>query len=243
MSERDRPVRKAVSRIEDQKEAFMMLGRDLFVARRELVELEKSIDEEREQIDAVVTEAGMPHENGQCDSVHARIRRLGQERDAARQELATAQHEYATLHKELADAKAEVESLKATNASVTEQRDNLRDEVERLRKQMREAGHVSLTWDDDVRKDAGQGGGVEIIKKGEFTGVRFYLYLPVTEQEECGPRQVQEGPFLHHEGDDDSSAVTFWGKGKLKDVLRKALQLLETYEHGLETYEHGKRGD
>lgn len=67
---------------------------------------------------------------------------------------------------------------------------------------------------------------VEIVKKEAegyiFTGVRFYLELPVTVQGE----QVS-GPFIHHEGDDDSAAVTFWGKRKLKQLLELALQKLE----------------
>ena len=63
---------------------------------------------------------------------------------------------------------------------------------------------------------------VEIVQKDKFTGVRFYLELPVTVSGE----QFQ-GPFLHHEGDDDSAAVTFWGKQKLREVLKKALDLLE----------------
>lgn len=73
---------------------------------------------------------------------------------------------------------------------------------------------------------------VEIVQKGEFTGVRFYLYLPVT----CFPSQnnldaIQlRGPFEHHPGDDDSAAVTFWGKRDLKSLLRKALDLLEQHE-------------
>ena len=40
------------------------------------------------------------------------------------------------------------------------------------------------------------------------------------------PSQVH-GPFLHSPGDDDSSAVTFWGKKQLRKVLNKALKLLD----------------
>ncbi len=69
---------------------------------------------------------------------------------------------------------------------------------------------------------------VELVTKtnseGTFTGIRFYLELPVTQQETGA--QVR-GPFLHREGDDDSSAVTFWGKRDLKAVLEKALELLK----------------
>lgn len=68
---------------------------------------------------------------------------------------------------------------------------------------------------------------VELITKanseGSFTGVRFYLELPATDSD---GRNVQ-GPFIHRPGDDDSAAVTFWGKRKLKLALQKALALLE----------------
>lgn len=80
---------------------------------------------------------------------------------------------------------------------------------------------------------------VQIVKKeaeGEtFTGLRFYLALPValaTPPTRLGgaPGIAHvSGPFIHHEGDDDSSAVTFWGKRDLRDVLRKALALLDEH--------------
>lgn len=73
---------------------------------------------------------------------------------------------------------------------------------------------------------------VEIISKTidgqEFTGVRFYLELPATVQmpvpgtgatsgaPSTRPENVR-GPFLHRPGDDDSAAVTFWGK---RDALK-----------------------
>ena len=67
---------------------------------------------------------------------------------------------------------------------------------------------------------------VEVIEKvtpdGTFTGVRFWLELPVG----SGANIVQ-GPFMHHPGDNDSAAVTFWGKQKLKALLQKALIELE----------------
>lgn len=70
---------------------------------------------------------------------------------------------------------------------------------------------------------------VEIISKeieGEkFTGVRFYLALPAT----VGGEQYQ-GPFIHRPGDDDSAAVTFWGKKSLKSLLLKTLAILEEHE-------------
>lgn len=59
---------------------------------------------------------------------------------------------------------------------------------------------------------------VEVIEKRAdtghtFTGIRFYLGFP----------------FIHQDGDDDSSAVTFWGKRDLRVQLRKALALLDEY--------------
>ena len=69
---------------------------------------------------------------------------------------------------------------------------------------------------------------VEIISKevdgNLFTGLRFYLELPAT----VGGKQFQ-GPFIHKPGDDDSGAVTFWGKQDLRVVLRKALEMLDTH--------------
>jgi hypothetical protein len=69
---------------------------------------------------------------------------------------------------------------------------------------------------------------VEIITKTiegvDFTGIRFYLELPAT----VNGKQYQ-GPFIHRPGDDDSSAVTFWGKQDLRTVLRKALALLDEH--------------
>lgn len=71
---------------------------------------------------------------------------------------------------------------------------------------------------------------VEIIGKEidghTFTGCRFYLYLPATDPETG--RNVQ-GPFIHRPGDDDSAAVTFWGKRDLRPLLRQALALLDEH--------------
>ncbi len=74
---------------------------------------------------------------------------------------------------------------------------------------------------------------VEIVKKGEFTGVRFWLELPVTYYRSVGngsdgdvPYQMR-GPFKHHPDDDDSAAVTFWGKKDLRFALAKAIALLD----------------
>ena len=58
----------------------------------------------------------------------------------------------------------------------------------------------------------------------EFTGLRIYLELPAT------VNGVQhQGPFIHRPGDDDSSAVTFWGKQDLRVVLRQALARLDLH--------------
>lgn len=69
---------------------------------------------------------------------------------------------------------------------------------------------------------------IELITKevgGEvYTGIRFYLELPVTKGEGSSMR----GPFMHHRGDDDSAAVTFWGKKDLKTCLENALALLNS---------------
>jgi hypothetical protein len=76
---------------------------------------------------------------------------------------------------------------------------------------------------------------IEIIGKEidgtVFTGLRFYLELP------CNPYNQRtgiygdpvRGPFFHRPGDDDSAAVTFWGKRDLRDVLRQALALLDEH--------------
>lgn len=70
---------------------------------------------------------------------------------------------------------------------------------------------------------------VEIITKTiegtKFTGLRFYLELPATDKD----GNQHQGPFIHHPGDDDSSAVTFWGKKDLRDTLRRALKLLDEH--------------
>lgn len=62
------------------------------------------------------------------------------------------------------------------------------------------------------------------IEGQDFTGLRFYLELPAT----VDGKQYQ-GPFMHHPNDDDSSAITFWGKQDLRVVLKKALGMLDTH--------------
>jgi hypothetical protein len=95
-------------------------------------------------------------------------------------------------------------------------------------------------------------------KDGSFTGLRIYLELPVTMEQctQCGNIRPAEnasweyfekepphcacgstyyvpihanGPFMHHPDDDDSSAVTFWGKRDLREVLRAALAKLDEH--------------
>jgi len=65
----------------------------------------------------------------------------------------------------------------------------------------------------------------KVIEGHEFTALRLYLHLPVT----LPSGEQAKGPFMHHPGDDDSSAVTFWGKQDLRVVLRKALSLLDEH--------------
>jgi len=75
---------------------------------------------------------------------------------------------------------------------------------------------------------------VEIIEKttpdGSFTGLRFYLELPVsTPHPNPGFPQEVRGPFVHRPGDDDSAAVTFWGKRDLRVALLRALSALDAH--------------
>lgn len=67
----------------------------------------------------------------------------------------------------------------------------------------------------------------ETIDGQRFTGLRFYLELPVT----VGEKQYR-GPFTHRPGDDDSSAVTFWDIQDLRGLLRKAIEELDKYYDG-----------
>lgn len=88
---------------------------------------------------------------------------------------------------------------------------------------------------------------VEVISKRidgqDFTGLRIYLELPVTMPLSEHPEDVTQvkGPFMHRPGDDDSSAVTFWGKKDLREVLKKALAMLD--EHYAGRAESQKRGN
>lgn len=87
---------------------------------------------------------------------------------------------------------------------------------------------------------------IEIIAKeiegATFTGLRFYLELPAAYvPTPDGPRPARAGdkdvkhlqaPFIHRPGDDDSAAVTFWGKRDLRRVLRQALAALDAHYEG-----------
>lgn len=78
---------------------------------------------------------------------------------------------------------------------------------------------------------------VEIITKVidgvEFTALRFYLELPVTtwiDPNDHARGYVQtRGPFMHRPGDDDSAAVTFWGKRDLRQLLLLAIERLDAH--------------
>lgn len=88
---------------------------------------------------------------------------------------------------------------------------------------------------------------IEIITKktpdGVFTGLRFYLELPcslpkrkIEYTDADGKQRMGElneenvhGPFIHHPGDDDSAAVTFWGKRDLRELLQTALIALDKH--------------
>lgn len=69
---------------------------------------------------------------------------------------------------------------------------------------------------------------VEIIRKEidghTYTGLRLYLELPVTHNGDS-----VRGPFMHRPGDDDSAAITFWGKRDLRGVLRRMSAALDAH--------------
>src|SRR5262245_48680850 len=72
---------------------------------------------------------------------------------------------------------------------------------------------------------------IEIVEKsteaGDFVGVRFYIETPVTIRNQHNMTQIVRGPYEKVDGDDDSSAVTFWTKradcGALKELFRSAV--------------------
>jgi len=72
---------------------------------------------------------------------------------------------------------------------------------------------------------------IEIIVKEidgkEYTGLRIYLELPATVD-----GKQYKGPFMHRPGDDDSSAVTFWGKRSLLATMKTVVARLEEHYQG-----------
>lgn len=70
---------------------------------------------------------------------------------------------------------------------------------------------------------------IEIIGKEidghTFTGLRIPLYLPVTMPDGSQAR----GKFMHHPGDDDSSAITIWGKKDLRMLLIESILKLDQH--------------
>lgn len=79
---------------------------------------------------------------------------------------------------------------------------------------------------------------IEVIEKTidgkKFTGLRFYLELPVSIPISGGDPYTVRGPFKHGPGDDDSSAVTFWSRSSMRSILQQAIDVLDDY--------HDKRG-
>lgn len=80
------------------------------------------------------------------------------------------------------------------------------------------------------------------IEGRTFTALRFHLALPasfINSNPNIAPRPATvkdteqathyRAPFIHHPGDDDSAAVTFWGKRDMRPLLRKALELLDQH--------------
>lgn len=100
-----------------------------------------------------------------------------------------------------------------------------------VRRVLRKDGTLWLNLGDSYAEEMTER--FEIVEKttpdGTFTGLRFYLELPVTVPQQHGGALQHRGPFMHHPGDDDSSAVTFWGKQDLRSILRLALKELDDY--------------
>lgn len=72
---------------------------------------------------------------------------------------------------------------------------------------------------------------IELVEKNGFIGIRFYLELPVTQHMDDGRGFTQhQGPFMHHPGDDDSSAVTFWGKADSILNFERAAEILKAFK-------------
>ena len=78
---------------------------------------------------------------------------------------------------------------------------------------------------------------IEVLEKktqaGQFVGLRIFIETPVTIKNVHGMKSTFKGPFEKIDGDDDSSAVTFWCKATqpepLLNLLRKALHDLDRF--------------
>lgn len=74
---------------------------------------------------------------------------------------------------------------------------------------------------------------IEVISKKleghTFTGLRLYLELPTTVYQVDGSSKNVKGPFMHTPTDDDSAAITFWGKKDLRLVLMKMIKELDEH--------------
>lgn len=76
---------------------------------------------------------------------------------------------------------------------------------------------------------------IELVEKNGFIGLRFYLELPVTQHMDDGRGYVQhKGPFMHHPNDDDSAAVTFWGKYDTMLNFERAVEILRAFKGHIE---------
>ncbi len=76
---------------------------------------------------------------------------------------------------------------------------------------------------------------VEVISKvidgHTYNAVRFYMELPVTlNAGDADKAENIKGPFMHRPGDDDSAAVTFWGRTHLRALFEKAIAELDKFE-------------
>ena len=71
----------------------------------------------------------------------------------------------------------------------------------------------------------------QVVNGRQLVGLRFYLELPVTlhTKTTAGVSHDIRGPFIHHAGDDDSAAVTFWSDGDLRPMMRKVLKVLDDH--------------
>lgn len=80
---------------------------------------------------------------------------------------------------------------------------------------------------------------VEVINKEidghTYHAVRFYMELPCTINNcDCIVKSsvcpTTNGPFMHRPGDDDSAAVTFWGRKQLRVLFENAIKALDEFE-------------